>query len=186
MRSAHDNPSVVDNYIEKELVRGSLAGPFPEDFVKGLHFNRFGLIPKPIPGQWRMIVDLSFPKNYSVNDFIADSEASVQYSSVDDAIDIIMQIGRGALLAKFDIKSAYRILPIHSEDRFLFGMRWKGKIFIDLCLAFGLRSACKILIDFADMLEWVLKFRTPIQFLSHYLGDFLLAGPTSSTTAVTT
>ncbi len=144
MRSAHANPSVVDKNIEKELVCGSLAGPFTDDFVKGFHFNRFGLIPKPIPEQWRMIVDLSFPKNNSVNDFMADSEASVQYSSVDDAIDIIMQIGRGAFLAKFDIKSAYRILAIHSEDPFLFGMRWKGKIFIDLFLAFGLRPGSNV------------------------------------------
>ncbi len=81
------NPSVVDKYIEKELVHGSLAGPFKDDFVKGFHSNHFGLIPKPIPEQWRMIVDLSFPENNSVNDFIANSEASVQYSSVDDAID---------------------------------------------------------------------------------------------------
>ena len=51
-------------------------------------------------------------------------------------------------MAKFDIKSAYRILPIHPSERFLFGMHGKRQFFIDLCLAFGLRSASKIFNDF--------------------------------------
>ena len=79
-----------------------------------------------------MIIDLSFPNGFSVNDGISDSEAHIKFSSVDDAIDMIIHCGRGCLMAKFDIKAAYRILPIHLEDRFLFGMKWQGKIFIDL------------------------------------------------------
>ena len=35
-------------------------------------------------------------------------------------------LGRGILLAKVDLKSAYRIVPIHPEDRPLMGMQWKG------------------------------------------------------------
>ena len=80
-------------------------------------------------------------------------------------------------MAKFDIKSAYRILPIHPEDRFLFGMKWRDKILIDLCLAFGLRSACKILNNFADILASILKFWGFILFLIHYLDDFFPVAP---------
>ena len=58
-----------------------------------------------------MIIDLSFPKGGSVNDFIPDSEVSVKYTSVDNAITMIIRCGRGALMAKFDSKFAYRILP---------------------------------------------------------------------------
>ena len=123
-----------------------------------------------------MIIDLSFPSGFSVNDGIRDSEAHVKFSSVDDAIDMIIRCGRGCLMAKFDIKAAYRIFPIHPEDRFLFGMKWRNKIFIDLCLAFGLRSACKILNNFANMLAWILKFWGSILFLIHYLDDFFPRG----------
>ena len=77
-----------------------------------------------------MIVDLSFPSGFSVNDGMPDSEAHVKFSSVDDAIDMIIRCGRGCLMAKFDIKAAHRILPIHPEDRFLFGMKWQGKNFL--------------------------------------------------------
>lgn len=36
----------------------------------------------------------------------------------------LIVIHEGALMAKFDIDSAYRNVPIHSDDRFLFGMKW--------------------------------------------------------------
>ena len=43
----------------------------------------------------------------------------VQYIKVDDIIDRIMSLGRGTLLAKFDVESAYRITPVHPNDRYL-------------------------------------------------------------------
>ena len=38
---------------------------------------------------------------------------------MDDAARLIMDHGPGSGLAKVDMKSAYRIDPIHPEDRFL-------------------------------------------------------------------
>ena len=52
--------------------------------------------------------------------------------------------------SKIDIKSAYRIVPVHPEDRPLLGMRWQGKIYVDATLPFGLRSAPKIFNALAD------------------------------------
>ena len=34
-----------------------------------------------------------------------------------------MELGRGSLLAKIDIKSAYRLIPIHPHNRKLFGIQ---------------------------------------------------------------
>ena len=127
-----------------------------------------------------MIIDLSFPAGTSVSDFIPDVEVSVKYASLDYTIGFIIKCGRRALMAKFDLKSIYRILPIHPSQRFLFGMHWKRQFFIDLCLAFGLRSACKIFNDFADILQWILQNWALIDFLLHYLDDFFLTGPPNS------
>ena len=35
-----------------------------------------------------------------------------------DDIDGIMSLRQGTLLAKFDVESAYRIIPIHLNDRY--------------------------------------------------------------------
>ena len=122
MYSACSHPGIVDDYLLNELKRGSIAWPFNALPNPSLHINRFGLIPKSEPNQWRMIIDLSFPAGTSVNGFIPDVEVSVKYASVDDAIGFVIKCGLGALMAKFDIKSAYYILPIHPSQRFLFGM----------------------------------------------------------------
>ena len=67
-----------------------------------------------------------------------------------------------------DIKHAFRNVPIHSEDRPLLGMAWKGEIFIDKVLPFGLRSAPLIFATLADALTWMMQ-RKGIEWLEHYL-----------------
>ena len=39
------------------------------------------------------------------------------YAKVDDAIRLIVKLGKGALMAKVDIKNAYRIVPIDAGTR---------------------------------------------------------------------
>ena len=49
--------------------------------------------------------------------------------------------GAGTKLDKFDVEGAYRTVPVHPDDRWLLGMRWKGKTYINTVVPFGLRSA---------------------------------------------
>lgn len=38
-------------------------------------------------------------------------------------------------MAKLDLKSAYRQVPVHPDDQGLLAVKWNGKIFLDLALA---------------------------------------------------
>ena len=106
-----------------------------------VHISAFGVIPKQNkPGKWRLIVDLSAPEGFSVNDGIQKDLCSLTYTSVEEVVQCIIQLGRGAMLAKIDIKHAYRNIPVHPQDRMLLGMKWGGDIYIDKVLPFGLRS----------------------------------------------
>ena len=71
---------------------------------------------------------------------------------VDNIIDGIMSLGRGRLLAKFDVESAYYVIPIHPNDGYLFSMQWQGNHF-DLALPFGLCPAPYIFPSVADLVE---------------------------------
>ena len=102
-------------------------------------------------------MDLSSPDGHSVNDGISRSLCSLTYVSVDTAVKLVEQLGRGTLLAKVDIRSAYRMLPIHPDDRWLLGMCWEGSVFVDTALPFGHRSAPKMFTAVADALEWIIK-----------------------------
>ena len=90
-----------------------------------------------------------------------------------DAITEIACLKKGALLAKVDVKNAFRIVPVHPEDRLLLGMKWREQLFIDTTLPFDLCSAPKIFNCLADSIERMLKKRG-VPFVIHYLDDFLL------------
>lgn len=181
MPSASLQPSVIDQYLLTECEKGRVAGPFLISPIPNLPASRFGVIPKKHQlGKWRLILDLSSPSGHSVNDGILKEPFSVQYMREDDVISGIMSFGQGTLLAKFDVESAYRDIPVHPEDRYLLGMKWQGNYFIDMALSFGLRSAPFIFSSVADLLEWILRHYYGLNFLLHYLDDFYTLGPPNS------
>ena len=94
---------------------------------------------------------------------------------------ICSNVERGlALLAKIDVASAYRIVPVHPTDRFLLGMSWKGKVYVGRQLPFRLSSALVIFNVYADGLEWVVR-RWGVAAILHYLHYFLVMGPAGLT-----
>ena len=81
-------------------------------------------------------------------------------------------------MAKFDVQSAYSIVPVHTEVRQLLRMKWRGAFFVHMVLPFGVRSAGHISLD---LVEWVAKRNNDVTFLMHYLDDFhTLGSPGSS------
>ena len=181
MQSASEHPDIVDAYLAAELAAHRLAGPFVAPPLPGLHVSPFGVIPKNHqPGKWRLILDLSSPQGGSANDGIPKDPFSLHYVSVDDAIRALVALGPGALMAKFDVRAAYRNVPIHPEDRFLLGMKWCDRFYVDLVLPFGLRSAPFIFDSVASAVEWILVHNYAISPLFHYLDDFLTLGPACS------
>ena len=174
MKSASDHPEVVDDYLRREGEARRVIGPVDYKSVPPVQISRFGVIPKSQPGKWRLIVDLSHPAGSSVNDGIEPELCTLKYTSVDEAVQWLTLMGQGTQLAKLDVESAYRIVPVHPTDRLLLGMQWRGELYIDTTLPFGLRSAPKIFNALADALLWI--FGTYGIKGIHYLDDFLLFG----------
>ena len=125
------------------------------------------------PRRTGQVVDLSSPRGGSVNDAISPAHASFSYITVRRVAELILE---GMLLAKLDLKAAYRQVPVHPEDQLLLGIKWRGKVFCDRALPFGLRSAPIIFSAVADALAWAL-ISAGITNLAHYLDDFLIWAP---------
>ena len=175
MGSAYLHPEVTTAYLQKELSLGRMLGPFPLSFpVPELHFNPCGVVPKGHnTGKWWLITNLSFPAGRSVNDGIDTDWSSLAYTTVDRVAEIAVCLGRGALLAKVDFESAYRLIPVHPCHRPLQAVCWQGQVYVDPMLPFGLRSAPKIFTAVADALHWFLVQRG-IKHIQHYLDDFII------------
>ena len=173
MLSTLDNPAVMDEYLQRELSEGNIAeiGDLPS-----LQVSPFGVIPKRhSSNKWCLIVDLSSPKGSSINDGISRDWCSLTYVSINTIVDQVLALGRGTKMAKMDVNSAYRLVPVHPADCPLLRMRWRNCLFVNKMLLFRLRSAPKIFNAVADALEWVIKQRG-VAHVYHYLDDFITLG----------
>ena len=62
MLSATLQPSLIDDYLQTEIARGKVSGPFRTRPSPYLHISRFGVIPKNNQlGKWQLILDLFSP-----------------------------------------------------------------------------------------------------------------------------
>ena len=167
--------TTVADYLKEESDTARVCGPFPAKKAPcQLHLSPIGIIPKPHkPNKWRLIVDMSSPEGASINDSIAKDLATLSYIGIQDVARVILGLGKGSLLSKIDVKSAYRIVPVHPADRPLLGMMFDGMEYADATLPFGLRSAPKIFNALADALLWILRAHG-VSHLMHYLDDFKL------------
>jgi hypothetical protein len=62
-KSALEHPDIIKQYIEAELSKQHIAGPFSVKPFTNFVASPLGLVPKSNTGKLRVIHDLSFPKN---------------------------------------------------------------------------------------------------------------------------
>lgn len=180
LRSALVRPEVVGEKLAKEVGSGRMVGPFVAPPLPGLKCSPLGLVPKKEPQKFRLIHHLSYPAGGSVNDGIDPELCSVSYASFDAAVCWVRKFGKGALLAKTDIESAFRLLPVHPDSFQLLGICWQGAYYVDCCLPMGCSISCSYFESFSSFLEWVVKREAGWALALHYLDDFLFVGPAGS------
>ena len=179
MGSAKKHEQVVEQYIGVECEAGRLMGPLDRSKFPHVHISPFGVIPKSEPSKWRLILDLFSPKGNSINNGVDRHLSSLSYVSIDDIANRVMLKGKGALMAKFDLKEAYRQVSVHPDDRWMLGMVWNGQLFVYTALPFGLRSAPMILNAVAEALAYMIR-QKGVKGLDHYRDDFSIVGDPKS------
>ena len=144
---------MVEQYLEKECGLGQVVGMLkPDSRIHGSHFEVMQKSHQP--DKWRLIVDLSTPKGFHVNNSISLALCLLSHALVDDEVQHIMTYSQGALLAnlniesaKLNIESANWIFSVHLDDRSLLGMMWKGSLYVDtFLLPFRLHSTPKLFV----------------------------------------
>lgn len=89
-------------------------------------------------------------------------------------------MGPNCKLAKTDIDSAYRNVPIHPNDHALLGISWAGQYSFDRCLPMGCASSYGIFEEFSIALQWIAQNKFKIKHMVHILDVFLFLGPARS------
>ena len=177
--SAREHPAIISAALSEEINKGRLIGPLNVRDFPYVQISSLGAVPKKHTEKFRLILDLSHPKCQSVNAGINKAVSSLLYIKVDDIVEHVLTLGKGCLLAKVDVESAFRNVPVHPNDRHLLGLVWENELYMDTVLPFGLRSAPKIFTAIADALECVAK-NCGVTFLEHFLDDYITAGAPGS------
>jgi len=139
---ANIHSAAVDAKIIDELTKGRIAGPFANPPFRNFKCSPLSVREKSAPGTYRLLHNLSYPYDEtSVNGGIEQHHKTVKYASIQTAIKVINELGRGCYMAKADIKSAYRIVPIHPSQYHLLGFRWRGQYFYDKYLPMGMAES---------------------------------------------
>ena len=154
-----------------------MAGPFDRPPASDFFTSPIGAVPKKGTDEYRRIHDLSHPHGASLNDAIV--EHRLRYVNFDAAAKMATTLGRGALLAKLDVKTAFRCVAVHPSDRKWLGLVWRDKYYADLALPFGMRSSPALWEQYATFAEWIVR-RAGVRHVCHYVDDFLVGGPAAS------
>ena len=150
--SARAHPEQVEKYLNTECDKEAMMGPMQgQPFVEWSRVNPMMTRPKRDSSDLRVILDLSFPDQFSVNAAIPKNslEGSVfkmRLPNPDTLAAKIRELGEDCLLYKVDLSRAYRQLRSDPFDWALLGVQWEESHFIDTAIPFGLRhraSACQ-------------------------------------------
>lgn len=178
LKSALEQPELVKAKLGKECDAGRIVGPFTTPPFPNFRSSPLGIVPKKDPSEFRLIHHLSYPNGSSVDDFIPDFYSTVKYASVGDASKSIKRLGRGCFMAKTDVKSAFRIVPIPPADYSLLDMKWENLYYFDRTLPMGLSSSCSIFVAVSSALEWISVHQLRASSVLYILDDFLFIAPT--------
>ena len=75
-------------------------------------------------------------------------------------------------MAKTDVSQAYRNVPVHPEN---IDMEWRGRVFVDGALPFGLCSVPLLFTALGDAIQRVVV-QQGATWLRHYIDDYIMVG----------
>ena len=163
-KGARLNPGEIDKYLKKELDRGSIIGPFLKNpFGKEARFSPLDTRPKKDSDDLRVILNLSHPVeagsvNHSIDksSFLGESIV-LRYPTCEDLAKIIVKKGRGCLLFKRDLESAYCQMKMDAGDIHLLGFTFNDRFYFYVTLSMGSRSSCFCCQRTTDVITFIYK-----------------------------
>ena len=173
--STTDFPADVQTYLEEEIKHGAIMGPYSVNPIPNAHVSPFMTREKSNAPNRRVIIDLSWPKNTSVNAGVdknsyLGSEFSLTFPTIDDITKELVKIGPGCHVYKIDVSRAFRHLKIDPGDYDLLGLHWDAA-FYDTCIPFGSRHGSQNFQRVSDAIRYALRCHG--YRVINYIDDFV-------------
>jgi len=179
--SAIEYGQLITDKLYSWLIDGYICGPYDYPPFPGFRCNPIMAVVRG--GKVRPVINMSAPSGYSFNDNLVWEEMEkVRMTTAKDFSYKIKECGKNALMSKFDLKDAYKILPAKKEDWRLQGIKWLGKYFFETQMIFGATPSVSnfdrlgsTIVELA-----VLDSNIPRKLVSRTLDDIPVVAPTGT------
>ena len=172
--TANNAPDILTQDLDKQIAHNRVTklDIIPDAYIS----SSLGLQPKP-DSSWRQIHHLSYSQGCSVNCHILGNFGALEYTSIDDAIAILLYLGKKTIIVKSDLLDTFCHVLIAPSNWWLLGFFWNNAYWIDRFLLFELCIVPYIFDLFAKALCWMLLIASWL--VLHYLDDFIAFLPSN-------
>ena len=140
-----------------------LIGPLLER--QGMTASMVFAVPKPVPGEFRGILNLSDKSvtGVSVNLCLTEEFKHVEYVAQCEIIEKMLAVGRDAWLWVKDLEDGYHNVPVHAADIDRLCIRFDKKLYAFQRLPMGLASSPHIFTEFMHFPLWAIANNEDLQ-----------------------
>ena len=176
----YSSATCSENYdkVEAQIHMEIDSGRYIEVKDKPTIISSMGAVPKSDPAKIRLIHDCSRPLGRNLNSYATVD--AVTYDTVDEATRLLPP---GGFMAKVDLRSAYRSVPIHKDCYEATGLRWtftgqdEPTYLIDTRLPFGASMSPGVFQRLTSSVQRMMRRRGFCVLV--YLDDFLVLAETA-------
>ena len=157
-----------------------LAPLHPPPFTPWAHVSPIMTRPKADSSQRRVITDLTFPREKSINAYIMKNSAlgivrDHSLPSISDLVGELRHMGQSAYMFTLDIARAYKNFMSDPLDWPLLCVQWKDKYYVETSMPFGSRASSCFMQRVANFITRVLRSEGIIAIM--YLDDVIVISP---------
>ena len=173
--SAKEYPKQVQSFLQQEIDRGAIMGPFDTPPHPDLHCSPLLTRPKDNNDR-RIVLDLSYPKGKSLNNMVNKEVYDgiayrLKFPNTDHICEAIARY-EDPYISKIDISGAFRQLRIDPADALKLGITWNGQYFIDLYFACGYVHGSGIYTLLSQLIEHIMRSKG--HEMIGYLDDYII------------
>ena len=184
--SATQYPHHVQDFIAQEIEHGAIVGPFQDPiFLQWYHTSPMMTRPKSDPDKRRIITDLSFPPDQSVNGYIKKNcsmgrNQDHSLPTVRQVVTEISQAPSGVTLFTIDVHRAYKNFRACPLDWPLLNIAWPSEEghmghMLDMAMPFGSKLSSLYFQRIANFIIRILGDKGVKAFM--YLDDLIVIAP---------
>ena len=138
--SATEYGAILSDTIATWIEEGFVAGPFIFPPLKKFRVNPLKMVPQH--NKVRPVLNVSAPVGSSFNDKVSKTGPErLTMSSAKKFGQSLLKAGVNAIMSKFDMRNAYKIVPCNMADLRLQGFKWCGRFFVETTQPFGAITA---------------------------------------------